>query len=324
MSVPSSTAYLLAFHGSRDPRPGQAMEQLAQLVRSRLQQHLQPSQKNGLHRSSMAHESLPAGKGQSTRASSSLAPIHPECLPDPEAEDDSTPRDSQQYPLVGTACLEFGVLPLHEQLKHFSRRAQATGANAVRVVPMFLAQGVHVMEDLPTEVRLAQQSLPEMAIELCPHVGGHPHLRQLFEAQLAATIADHVVWLAHGSRQPGGNSRVSSLARDWGGSVAFWTMAPNLESQVSQAVRNGIQRLAIVPYFLFPGRITDAITQMTAELSLRFPQIAIHLLPPIGPSPVLANLVTDLALDQRSTSLLPSTQPVTPDTPPPSPNPPQH
>jgi sirohydrochlorin cobaltochelatase len=328
MSVPASTAYLLVFHGSRDPRPGQAMEQLAQLVRSHLQQNMQSPQPNTSQRSAMASDTTASDAtlstaGQLTRLPSASSPPHPECLPTPETEAPPAPRDSQQYPLVGTACLEFGFLPLHEQLKHFSRRAQATGATAVRVVPMFLAQGVHVMEDLPTEVQQAQQSLPEMAIKLCPHVGGHPHLRQLFEAQLAATTADHIVLLAHGSRQPGGNSSVSNLARSWGGSPAFWTVAPNLESQISQAVRNGIQRLAIVPYFLFPGRITDAITQMTADLSTRFPQVAIRLLSPIGPSPILATLVTDLALDQISPSLSPPTQLTPPDTLPTVPGHPQ-
>jgi sirohydrochlorin cobaltochelatase len=56
--------------------------------------------------------------------------------------------------------------------------------------------------------------------------------------------------------------------------------------------------MAILPYFLFAGRTTDAITHLTEELAERFPQMGLHLLPPLGPTPELAQLVIDLALDQ--------------------------
>ncbi|MEO1069506.1 MAG: hypothetical protein AAFW95_10360, partial [Cyanobacteria bacterium J06638_6] len=38
------------------------------------------------------------------------------------------------------------------------------------------------------------------------------------------------------------------------------------------------------------------ITHLTEELAERFPGVGFHLLPPLGPSPQLARLVTDLAL----------------------------
>lgn len=61
-------------------------------------------------------------------------------------------------------------------------------------------------------------------------------------------------------------------------------------------IQQGVQRLAILPYFLFTGTTTDALVRRTEDLAERFPKIGFHLLPPLGPTPELANLVVDLAL----------------------------
>jgi sirohydrochlorin cobaltochelatase len=298
MSVSASTAYLLVFHGSQDPRPGQAMERLAQFVRLQLQQSQEVS---------AAYHSTPPGahRGTTLTASGQRIPsaaqppnVHPECPPDTDLDVSKGHPDWRQYPLVGTACLELGILPLHQQLINFSRRAHATGVKTVRVVPLFLAKGVHVMEDIPAEVQKARQSLTDITLEMCAHVGSHPGLRKLLKRQLQGTAAEDVLLLAHGSRRPGGNGGVNTVARFLGASPTFWAIDPNLESQVIQHMQNGAERLTILPYFLFSGRITDAITRLTEELAERFPQLSIHLLPPIGPSPELATLVTDLALNK--------------------------
>ena len=60
-------------------------------------------------------------------------------------------------------------------------------------------------------------------------------------------------------------------------------------------MQQGHQRIAILPYFLFSGGITDALTQRMEELAERFPKVTFRLLPPIGASRDLADLVIDLA-----------------------------
>lgn len=201
-------------------------------------------------------------------------------------------------PLVGTACLEVGAVPLHRQIVAFSQRAQAAGVVQVQVIPLFLLAGVHVMEDIPAEVELARQALPGLTLEICQHLGSHPGLRGLLRHKLRATISEALIVLSHGSRRPGGNAPVCALAQGLGGIPAFWAVAPSLDTQVIQYIQSGIQRVAILPYFLFTGSTTDAITHHTEELAERFPQMGFHLLPPLGPSPELARLVVDLALDR--------------------------
>lgn len=277
-----ATAYLLVYHGSRDPRPGQAAERLAQFVREQLEsphgatvfssqpvqgKHLGPFERLP---AAVYGGGLPAGN-QSRRAM--VAPV-----------------------LVGTACLETGTLPLHQQIVKFGRRAAAAGVTAIRIVPIFLLRGVHVLRDLPAEMQMAQRSLPDLTLSLTPSLGDHPGLRHLVQERLQTTAADAWLLLAHGSRRPEGNRAIQTLAQSLGGAVAYWAVPPHLETQIIHLIQQGVQRLAILPYFLFMGSTTDAITQRTEELAERFPDLGIHLLPPLGPSPSLAQLVVDLAL----------------------------
>lgn len=296
VSVSSSVAYLLVYHGSRDPRPSQATERLAQFVRLRLEDV--PHQPSASTKTST--------KNRAPSSSSRLTTISPfERLPAMVM----TPRSEEQgrgsraihtaLPLVGTACLEKGRCDLHQQIIDFGHRAAATGIQTIRIVPLFLLKGVHVAEDLPSEVQLAQRALPELSLKVSAHLGSHPGLKGLVQDKLlAATTADAWLLLAHGSRRPKGNSAVQALAQALGGTTAYWSVPPNLETQVIHHIQQGVQRLAILPYFLFTGTTTDALVRRTEDLAERFPSIGFHLLPPLGPTPDLANLVVDLALGQ--------------------------
>nr|WP_278003458.1 sirohydrochlorin chelatase [Nodosilinea sp. TSF1-S3] len=301
----------MVFHGSRDPRPSQGMERLAHFVRS---------QEAGLWGHHPGSTARPGGRLDPSKRSAGvrLASAQPSAFPRRAVALDqlrpslSLPADAQATilrsrvappetvsgPLVGTACLEIGAVPLHQQIIAFSRRACAAGVQRVRIVPLFLLAGVHVLDDIPAEVALAQQGLPDLSLEVCQHLGSHPGLRGLLRHKLRATTAEALIVLAHGSRRSGGNADICALAQGLGGTAAFWATAPSLDAQVIQHMQSGVQRLAILPYFLFAGSTTDAITHHTEELAERFPQMGFHLLPPLGPAPELARLIVDLALDR--------------------------
>jgi len=73
------------------------------------------------------------------------------------------------------------------RLKEFGVSALG-GYNCFQVVPLFLLLGVHVIEDIPTEVAIAQQALgQEVKIDLRPYLGTHPGLSCLLANQMAAT-----------------------------------------------------------------------------------------------------------------------------------------
>lgn len=258
------SAYLLVAHGSRDPRSQTALKQLAMLVARQLSPRL-------LH--------FPEPVAASARLG-----------------DGSTPR--RACPLVETAVLELGPLPLHQQIQQSAQRAVAAGYTMLQIVPLFLLPGVHVMEDIPAEVATAQRSLGNsITLVVRPYLGSHPNLGALLldpgEPWLTAPQTGKIL-LAHGSRRPGSTEPVEATAAQLGALAAYWSTSPNLEVQVSALVRQGYTQIAILPYFLFEGGITDAIAGQVSGLAQQFPYTCLHLARPFGATSALAERVVDL------------------------------
>jgi sirohydrochlorin cobaltochelatase len=202
-------------------------------------------------------------------------------------------------PLVETAALELAPLPLNQQIQQFAARAIAVGCHRLKLLPLFLLPGVHVMEDIPREVAIAQQALGKtIEIDLYPPIGSHSHIHLLLAdpASTDPTIAPTAarVLLAHGSRRAGGNQPVAAIATQMAAIPAYWSVAPSLETQITALVKTGCQQIVILPYFLFSGGITDAIAEAVTQLDRQFPSVCFHWVEPLGASAAMADLVVDL------------------------------
>jgi sirohydrochlorin ferrochelatase len=236
-----SSAYLLVSHGSRDPRPDFAMQQLAKLLSLK--------------------------------------------LPDHEH-------------LVSVATLELNILPLHQQIQNFAQKALAFGCKCLKIIPLFLLPGVHVMTDIPAEVELAQKALGQnIKVELKPYLGSDGRLEKLLTQIMTTMKAESVILLAHGSRRAGSQQLIEVMAKNLGAVTAYWSMSPSLETKVEELIIAGYQQIAILPYFLFPGSITDAIAESVEKLKLKFPGVRLQLAPPLGVSAELADIIWDLATE---------------------------
>lgn len=215
---------------------------------------------------------------------------------------DAEPRINQgivisrsRYPLVGTAVLELAPTALHEQIQEFAKIALGHGYKQIDLVPIFLLPGVHVREDIPREVALAQQNLGKaVVLKQRPHLGAHPGLATMLQRKLATVKADAKILLSHGTRRRGGNQAVEAVASYLGAVSAYWSVQPTLEEQIKAVADAGYQQMAIAPYFLFSGGITDAITQSVISLQKQFSKLDLSLCNPIGVSWELADLVVDL------------------------------
>lgn len=281
-----SSAYLLTTHGSRDPRPQQAMEQLAERVRCVLRTQ-----------EAIGKQPLDTSQGPSIRIHDLSFHVHrgwQRCEVQSPAKV-TTVANNAGYPLVGTATLELADIPLHEQIRQFASLALADGCNQLQVLPLFLLPGVHVREDIPTEVALAQECLGKaVMIAQRPHLGVHPDLGRLLAMQWATVNADAKILLSHGSRRTGGNEPVAVIAKQLGAVAAYWSVPPSLEEQIQRLALVGHKQIAILPYFLFSGGITDAIAHRVSELQAQFPNLQLSLSEPIGASAELATLIVDL------------------------------
>ena len=77
---------------------------------------------------------------------------------------------------VRLAYMEF-VCP---SLADVVREAARDGKLHLRVLPLFLAAGAHVAEDIPQQIVDTQRSFPQVKIELLQPIGEHPRVKELF------------------------------------------------------------------------------------------------------------------------------------------------
>ncbi len=206
-------------------------------------------------------------------------------------------HDLKNLPLVGTAVLELGPIPLHQQIQQFADRAVQQGYEAIEILPIFLLSGVHVMEDIPAEVDTARQRL-QAQIELIvrPYLGCDSALGNLLlnpvDPEVTVPSTGRIV-MSHGSRRANSHQAVEAIATQLNATVAFWSVPPSLETQVTELVKQGYQQIAVLPYFLFEGSITDAIGQEVERLKQQFPYVRLHLGRSIGATPQLADFVLE-------------------------------
>jgi sirohydrochlorin ferrochelatase len=201
---------------------------------------------------------------------------------------------SSSLPWVSTAALELCDQPLHERIVQLGDRLFRAGIHQLQVIPLFLSPGVHVMDDIPAAVAIAQAQLAErVTLKLCPYIGRHPDLSQLLATQFTVPHAQRVL-VAHGSRRTGSHLPLEQLAGQVAAKICYWTVSPSLETTVTQAIHQGCTHLEILPYFLFPGTTTDAIARQIADLSNQFPKISLQITPPLGANSALARMIVDL------------------------------
>ena len=266
------------FHGSRDPRSQQAAAALTQQVQQQIQHT----------------PALPAALGQDLGWRSI-----------PPAETVTTRPPSIEPPLaIADAYLECHPLPLSQQLVHLVQQVTATHPPSdaplrLRVIPVLLLAGVHVREDIPAAVAIAQTQLPPtIHWEMTTHFGSCPGLHRIVMERLAGTPMEAWILLAHGSQRPGANQAIETLAERVGAIAAYWATAPNLETQIQALQADGLRRIGILPYFLFSGGITDAIAQTVATLTQRYPDLSLSLAETLDSNAAIADVLVDLI--QRS------------------------
>jgi sirohydrochlorin cobaltochelatase len=230
----------------------------------------------------------------------------------------------QQLPstaLVAGGSLECAGLPLSQQLVEFGQRTAAIGIEHLRVVPLFLLPGVHVKQDLPEAVAIARAHLPtHLTLEITPHLGAHPGLATLIQQQWQALAPlqrrfDLKLWplarspetarvlLAHGSRRLEGQQAIAALATQLQAQPAYWAVPPDLKTVIESLIEQqpAVRQISIFPYFLFAGKVLDAIMQTVGQLNqdCKHPSsrpLEIRLVSPLQVTDDLTSLVCDLAM----------------------------
>ena len=198
-------------------------------------------------------------------------------------------------PKIETASLEVTSVSLPEKIREFALEAKAEGFTKVRILPLFLLAGIHVREDLPAAINLAQQTTRgTIEIELMEYLGNYPNLAKVVAGQFEELPEAGRILISHGSRRQGANQPLERLAKTLDAVNAYWSVNLSLQTQIQSLVETGIKKIAIIPYFIFTGGITEAIAQQVKNLQILFPQVQLFYGQPLASNPQLTDLIVEI------------------------------
>ena len=108
-----------------------------------------------------------------------------------------------------------------------------------------------------------------------------------------------VILVSRGSSDPDANADLFKVSRLlWHGRLAEWVepafvslAPPSVPEALVRARQLGAARIAVVPYFLFPGVLVDRVRVQTQVWSDAHPDIDVRTGPELGPDARLADLV---------------------------------
>jgi sirohydrochlorin ferrochelatase len=112
--------------------------------------------------------------------------------------------------------------------------------------------------------------------------------------------------IAHGSRQPDANADLTRLAKELQATgrytavvAAFLELAePDIDAGGTKCVAAGAGRVVLVPYFLSAGiHVRRDLAAARDRLAERFPGVEFRLAEPLGPHPLLTEIVVQRARD---------------------------
>ena len=209
---------------------------------------------------------------------------------------------------ISGGCLEGQELNLSQQLVQFATEVIPDGVSEIVILPLFLLEGVHVSEDIPEQVAIAESKLTDKLAEKFPDRSPDRSIFRLMahlgtDNQIPSLLLQHFekysdesslekqgrILMAHGSRRFGANQVVEDLATQSQAIAAYWGVEPKIETQIDNLLAQGFHKINVLPYFLTEGGITEAIAN---KLELYRDRAQIQQLP----VPLSNEQIVDLAL----------------------------
>ncbi|HVA81147.1 MAG TPA: CbiX/SirB N-terminal domain-containing protein [Candidatus Binataceae bacterium] len=186
--------------------------------------------------------------------------------------------------------------------------AIARGNERVVVVPCFLFTAGHVKNDIPLALAGARRKFPKVRFEAGRVLGVHPLMAELaFQRASAARGAEGdpkrtaVVMVGRGSSDPDANGDFCKLVRIFAEGRGFGWVAPAFigitrplfDETIELTARARPERILVVPYLLFGGRLVARLEEQIREFRNRYPWIAVSLAAHLGVEPELLEVIDE-------------------------------
>jgi sirohydrochlorin ferrochelatase/(2Fe-2S) ferredoxin len=195
--------------------------------------------------------------------------------------------------LVAHAYVELARPSLADALESIARRAAE-----VVVVPLFLFSAGHVKNDVPLALARARALFPGVRFVSAPPLGVHPELAKLvFERAASVAPMDGgkatrtaMVVVGRGSSDPDANADFCKIARLAGEGRGLLLVEPAFvgitrplfADALEHVARARPDRIVVVPYLLFPGRLVEKLRAQVSQFADRYPGTRPVLAPTLG------------------------------------------
>jgi len=185
--------------------------------------------------------------------------------------------------------------------------ALAADHDRVVVVPCFLFAAGHAKNDIPLSLARARAQFPQVSFQAARVLGVHPDLAALtFErAGAACDLSDPrrtaLVVVGRGASDPDANGDFCKLVRLIGeGRGLGWVVptfigitTPLFEESIELVARARPERIVVVPYLLFGGRLVGRLREQLRAFNQRYPWIAVNLAGHLGIHPSLLKVIEE-------------------------------
>jgi sirohydrochlorin ferrochelatase/(2Fe-2S) ferredoxin len=207
---------------------------------------------------------------------------------------------------VTTAYIELAEPLLADGLAHAASRA-----SRVVIVPLFLFGAGHVKNDVPLALESARARFPDVTFSAAPPLGVHPALIDLAWERAAPFVPEDaearkktmLLVVGRGASDPDANGDFCKLARMIGERRGLMHVEPTflgiteprVEASLDRIARMRPDRLVVLPYLLFAGRLLTKLGDELGAFAQRHPWIKTHLAPHLGVDERLFDVVDERA-----------------------------
>jgi sirohydrochlorin ferrochelatase len=162
-------------------------------------------------------------------------------------------------PLMGYGFLENAEPSVFQSLVEVI----GSGATDITVVPVLLLPGVHANHDIPAEIALIKKKYSSVVIQYSPPIGIHNLIINILIDRLTEKghRNEEVLLIGHGSRINKADNMLRNLAEmlqnqiECPVDVGYITTIPSYKS----VLKHKKERLFVIPYLLFSGRIMTSL-----------------------------------------------------------------
>ena len=211
---------------------------------------------------------------------------------------------------IETCFIEYDEVLLEAGLDLAAREARR-----VLVLPFILNAAGHVKMEIPAAIAAARRRHPGVTFDYGRHLGMGHEVQAVLQGRLDGVMAElampdprttGVILLGRGASDAGANGELAKMARwlyeanhhdlvDLAFTGITW---PRLETVVQRQVRLGMTQIAIVPVYLFAGRLTERIAAQVERLRVQYPRVAFALAEHFGCDERVFELLDDRVLGQ--------------------------